>query len=132
MMSSFSSDLWCLKVCNSHSSKNASLWPPLGQISWKLRKSTKLNFFKTLLVRISHKAYTMHKNRPKICTHYGVSAAKIYLYHSSKNTSSRPPLGLSSMYNSVQGFSGSWIKPPLTQLFLAKCNGPNFIKLKRT
>ena len=50
----------------------------------------------------------MHKKRPKICTHYGVSAVKIYLYHSNKNTSSRPPLGLSSEYNSVQSFSGSW------------------------
>ena len=45
----------------------------------------------------------MHKKRPKICTHYEVSTAKIYLYHSSKNTSSRPPSGLSSEYNSVQG-----------------------------
>ena len=36
----------------------------------------------------------MPKKRPKICgTHYGVIAAKIYLYHISKNTSSRPPLG---------------------------------------
>ena len=41
----------------------------------------------------------MHKNRPKICTHYGVSTAKIYLYHSSKN---RPLSGLSSEYNSNQ------------------------------
>ena len=37
-----------------------------------------------------------------MCTHYGVSTAKIYLYNSSKNTSSRPPSGLSSEYNSVQ------------------------------
>ena len=44
----------------------------------------------------------MHKKRPKICTHYGVSTAKIYLYHSSKNASSRPPSELSSEYNSVQ------------------------------
>ena len=56
----------------------------------------------------------MHKKRPKICTHYGDSAAKIYLYHSSKNTSSRPPLGLSSEYNSVQSFSGSCIEQLLT------------------
>ena len=41
----------------------------------------------------------MHKKRPKICTHYGVnSTAKIYLYV----TSSRPPSGLRSEYNSVQ------------------------------
>ena len=44
----------------------------------------------------------MHKKRLKICTHYGVSTTKIYLYHSSKNASSRPPSGLSSEYNSVQ------------------------------
>ena len=48
--------------------------------------------------------------------HYGVSAAKIYLYvsvyHSSKNTSSRPPLGKRSEYNSVQSFSGSWLEIP--------------------
>ena len=36
------------------------------------------------------------------------SPAKIYLYHSSKNTSSRPPLGMSSEHNSVPSFSGSW------------------------
>ena len=37
-----------------------------------------------------------------MCTHYGVSTAKIYLYQSSKNTSSRPPSGPCSDYNSVQ------------------------------
>ena len=58
----------------------------------------------------------MHKKKPKICTHYGVSAAKIYLYHSSKNTSSRPPLGLSSDYNSVQSFSGSCLGSELVLL----------------
>ena len=63
-------------------------------------------FLKLFLVRISHRPIrnTMHKKEPKICTHYGVSAAKIYLYNSSK---SRPPLGMSSEYNSVQSYSGS-------------------------
>ena len=46
---------------------------------------------------------------PKICTYYGVSGAKIYLYHSSKNISSKPPLGMSSEYDSVQSYSGSWL-----------------------
>ena len=64
----------------------------------------------------------MHKKRPKIFTHYGVSEAKIYLYHSSENTNSRPLLGLSSEYNSVQSFSGSWpIRPEiLWNTFLTK------------
>ena len=45
MICSFSSDLQCVKVYNSHSSKNASSWPPLGKISWKFWKSSKLTIF---------------------------------------------------------------------------------------
>ena len=67
-------------------------------------------FLKTLLLSISHNVDKNYQNRtsPKIVS--TVSTAKIYLYHSSKNTSSRPPLGMSSKYNSVQSFSGSWLK----------------------
>ena len=33
---------------------------------------------------------TMHKKRPKICTGCRVSAAKIYLYHSTKIAKAKP------------------------------------------
>ena len=33
---------------------------------------------------------TMHKKIPKICTGYGVSPAKIYLYHSTEIAKARP------------------------------------------
>ena len=36
----------------------------------------------------------LFKKRPKICAHCRVSAAKMYLYHSSKKAKARPHLSL--------------------------------------
>ena len=51
---------------------------------------------------------TMHKKRSKISICCRVSEAKFYLYHSTKVVNARPPLGMSSEYNSVQRHS--WVK----------------------
>ena len=56
--------------------------------------------------------HTLNKNYEKnvmICSFSSdLLCLKVYyLYHSSKNTSSRPPLGMGSEYISVQSFSGS-------------------------
>ena len=53
---------------------------------------------------------TMHKKSLKFALIMELAQLKFtYTYHSSKNTSSRPPLGMSSEYNSVQRFSGFWL-----------------------
>ena len=43
----------------------------------------------------------MHKKRSEICICCRVSEAKFYLYHSTKIANARPPLEMSSEYNSV-------------------------------
>ena len=47
---------------------------------------------KNLLLRISQKVYKKYhvQKNPKICTGCRASAAKIYLYHSSKIAKARP------------------------------------------
>ena len=49
-------------------------------------------FLKTLLLGISQKVYKKYhaQKSPKICTECRVSAAKIYLYHSTEIAKARP------------------------------------------
>ena len=49
-----------------------------------------IKIFKTDFFENSFNKDTMHKKIPKICTECRVSAAKIYLYHSTEIAKARP------------------------------------------
>ena len=76
------------KIYLYHSTEIAKARPRSEGISWKLWKS----FLKTLLIRISKKVYKKYHAQkiPKIYTGCRVSAAKIYLYHSTKIAKAMP------------------------------------------
>ena len=56
----------------------------------KLQTCLKLRNFQNQFDKNKSVGHTMHKKRPKICTGCRDSAAKIYLYHSTKIAKAKP------------------------------------------
>ena len=62
----------------------------------------KIYLYHTTKITLKSERYTQRENYKKKCTGCTVSKAKFYLYHSTKIANARPPLEVSSEYNSVQ------------------------------